>query len=1111
MSEEDEFKLLSLPDQFTHKNWKARKNGYETAAKDFKTAQASDPLVRDLIYESSLWKAAVADSNVAAQQEALNAYNAFLEAAGAEGAKKTRGHTVQGVVEKGLMGRPAAKASALETLMLLIELDKADPVIEELLPFLAHKQPKIIAATLAALASVYRAYGCKTVEPKPVVKLLPKVFGHADKNVRAEAQNLTVELYRWLREAMKPLFWGELKDVQQKDLDKLFEPIKAEPQPKQERLLRSQQAAVEEAAASGVGADGDLEGEVEDSEAPEIDLEPEYEAVDVLAKVPKDFSDRLASSKWKDRKEALDELFTAVNVPAMQEGSFDDIIRGCAKSMKDANIAVVTVAANCVECIAKGLRKSFTKYRGTILGAMLERFKEKKQTVTDAIAAACDAVFLATTLGEIESDVLEHMKSKNPQVKEHTTKFLIRSLKSTRDAPTIEQTKELAEGSKKLLTESVATLRDAGAEVLGVLWRIMGDRNMLNHLEGLDDLRRNKIKEFSDAAEVRAKWKPKAAPPPKPAAAPAASAGRKPTKRPAPGTAKKAAPAARAPSPPSEETAPLQPRPSSRPAPSKAPAGLRPPGAGLRAPGSGLAKPGVGLKAPSAGAAAASPKRQPAAPLDDGGGGTPTTAPRAGLAAPGRGLAGRPLAKPLGLTPASPPRQDSSLSSSALTSIEKQELSDLRAEVDLLRSQTSDLRTDKLRLGSRVMELENQEAQYIENHTRDMLQIKAKETQLVRARADAEEAEERGNSLGKEIERLKREMGRLHRLRGEGGAGEWGGAGGGGGRGYNGPAATRSYGEGNNNGSHTTSAGTHMYDRSGEVGGEEGKENIPDDHSSYASHQGGETTKMSAGATRSQPQQSSMPPPPQHSRRPLSNGSSAGGGRAPTPASQDGEASASSTKPTGMDKSLGQSEGVESWRRAAEVTQNLKARIEMMKQPKIIAATLAALASVYRAYGCKTVEPKPVVKLLPKVFGHADKNVRAEAQNLTVELYRWLREAMKPLFWGELKDVQQKDLDKLFEPIKAEPQPKQERLLRSQQAAVEEAAASGVGADGDLEGEVEDSEAPEIDLEPEYEAVDVLAKVPKDFSDRLAAIEEASARPPVQIAWSVSDSVRRQP
>jgi len=848
-------------------------------------------------------------------------------------------------------------------------------VIEELLPFLAHKQPKVIAAALAALTSVYHAYGCKTVEPKPVIKLLPKVFGHADKNVRVEAQNLTVELYRWLREAMKPLFWGELKDVQQKDLEKLFEPIKAEPQPKPERLLRSQQAAVEEAAASGVGADGDMEGEADEGDAPEIDLEPEYEAVDVFAKVPKDFSDRLASTKWKDRKEALDELFTAVNVPAMQDGPFDEVIRGCAKSMKDANIAVVTVAANCVECIAKGLRKSFTKYRGTILGPMLERFKEKKQTVTDAIAAACDAVYLATNLAEIQSDVIENMTNKNPQVKEHTTKFLIRSLKSARDAPTIEQTKELAEWAKKLLTESVATLRDAGAEVLGVLWRIMGDRNMLNHLEGLDDLRKNKIKEFSDAAEVRAKWKPKAAPPPKPAAtAPAASAGKKTTRRPAPGTVKKAAPAARAPSPLSEDVASLQPRPSSRPAPNKAPAGLRPPGAGLRAPGSGLAKPGVGLKAPSASAATASPKRQPAAPLDDGGV-TPAAAPRTGLAAPNRGLAGRPLAKPLGLPPTSPPsqqqpqRQDSY--SAPLSSVEKQELSDLRAEVDLLRSQTSDLRTDKLRLGSRVMELENQEAQYIENHTRDMLQIKAKETQLVRARADAEEAEERGNSLGKEIERLKREMGRLtsQRARGEEGGGgsppgvngdshalaSRPGYGGGGGRSYHAPAVSRPYGDANATGAHIGNA----YDRSGESGGEEGKENIPDDgdaddNGSMSQHQNGET-KHAANLTRTpqlphQQQHTSMPPPPSHSRRPLSNSSSAaGGGVRSTPASRDGEAgagratSASSATTAGnkaavgggMEKSVGaagqQSEGVESWRRAAEVTQNLKARIEMMK------------------------------------------------------------------------------------------------------------------------------------------------------------------------------------
>src|ERR1700761_6636624 len=85
---------------------------------------------------------------------------------------RTRGNTVVPIVEKGLAAtRPAAKQKALEVLLLYIELDRADPVIEELIPMLSHKQPKIIAATLNALTQIYHAYGCKIVDPKPVLKL----------------------------------------------------------------------------------------------------------------------------------------------------------------------------------------------------------------------------------------------------------------------------------------------------------------------------------------------------------------------------------------------------------------------------------------------------------------------------------------------------------------------------------------------------------------------------------------------------------------------------------------------------------------------------------------------------------------------------------------------------------------------------------------------------------------------------------------------------------------------------------------------------------------------------------------------------------------------------
>ncbi|EOD46583.1 putative spindle pole body component [Neofusicoccum parvum] len=764
--QEEDFSSLPLPDRFQHKNWKVRKEGYEAAAKEFDKAQGeTDPVVRQFILDNSLWKGAVADSNVAAQTEALGALCSFLQIAGTPGTTKTRNLTIQPIVEKGLTGRPAAQAKAQEALLLYIEMDRADPVIEELLPILSHKQPKVIAACLKSLTAIVHAYGCKTVEPKPILKALPKVFGHADKNVRAEAQNLTVEFYRWLKDAMKPLFWGDLKPVQQTDLDKLFEKVKDEPSPKQERLLRSQQEAQEAAAAAGGGDEAEEAGE----EEAEIDLEPEFMAVDVMAKVPKDFSERLGSSKWKDRKEALDDLHTAINVPAMEEGPFDDIMRGLAKSMKDANVAVVTVAANCVELFAKGLKKKFSKYRSTVFSPMIERLKEKKQAVADALGAALEACVASSSLGECLEEILEALKHKNPQVKLGTTQLLIRVLKSTREAPSPPELKSIAEGATKLLTESQATQRDAGAEVLGTLWKIMGDRIMNPHLDGLDDIRKNKIKEFHDSAEVKAKYKPKAAAPPKPAPAPA---------------------------------------------------------------------------------------------------------------------------------------------------VEKAELEELRAEVDMLRKQTEDLKAEKSRMTSQIHELQNQNAQLIEDHTRDVLSIKAKETQLVRARSDAEAAEQTVQAQQREVERLKRELSRQVRatspppfdISHEQQHGVYNDIGMNGGSYNHTNNHTSSYG-------HTSSFGRRNF--TPQSPGGDGKENFGDG----LSRSGSRSSKLSP--LRRGGSGSGM----------SSHSGSGYGGRA-SPAlggADDREFGSMGSGRLSGAASVGTGNGAESWKRAAEVTQNLKARIELMK------------------------------------------------------------------------------------------------------------------------------------------------------------------------------------
>ncbi|KAG5979748.1 hypothetical protein E4U55_004808 [Claviceps digitariae] len=738
--QEEDFSSLPLSDRFTHKNWKVRKAAYEDAAKQFSSSpDESDPCFRPFLNDTGLWKSAVLDSNVAAQQEAVISLCAFLKYGGRDCALRTRGSTVTPIVEKCLSStRAATKQNAQEALLLYIELDVAGPIVEDILPGLSNKVPKNVAATLNALTAIFHNYGCKIVDPKQVLKTLPKVFGAADKNIRAEATNLTVELYRWLREAMKPMFWGELKPTQQTDLEAQFEKIKAEPPPKQERLLRSQQAAAEAATAGGEDYD---EGEAEGEEDAEVDICALAEIEDISKKIPANFTEMLASSKWKDRKEAVDALYQAVNVPRIKDGDFHEVNRGLAKCMKDANVAVVTQAAQCVQQLALGLRQHYGKYRGTVMQPIMDRLKEKKATVSDALGSALDAVFASTSFSDCLEDIIAYLSNKSPQVKEGTMKFLIRCLRTTKSVPAKPEIATVCEAGKKLLSESSPVLRDGGAEILGTVMKIIGERAMTPYLEGLDDIRKTKVKEFFETAQVKAKEKPK--PPPAARAPPPSAKKTLGAKKP---LVKKAAP----PVMPSETT----------PA---APAATKPAAAASKL---GAVKPSGlgGLKVPQkrtiGSTGAASPRRPaPVMPVDD----EPAAQapqPRLGLS---RGLAGRSLAKPAA-SPIMPTADDSPPPSSGLTAVERAELEELRASNDRLSRQVDDMRQERNKFMSEIQELKNQNAGLIEDHTRDVLSIKAKETQLVRARSDAEATEQVNERLRRELDRLKKALSRAEGL-----------------------------------------------------------------------------------------------------------------------------------------------------------------------------------------------------------------------------------------------------------------------------------------------------------------------------------------------------------
>ena len=134
-------------------------------------------------------------------------------------------------------------------------------------------------------------------------------------------------------------------------------------------------------------------------EAP-IDPYELLEPVDILSKIPNDFYDLCEAKKWQERKEALEKLQEIIEKnPRIVPGDYADLVRQLKKMLqKDTNIIVVTIATKCLAGLATALRKSFHSYANSCISIIIEKFKEKKQTVVQALREAIDAIIVAVII-----------------------------------------------------------------------------------------------------------------------------------------------------------------------------------------------------------------------------------------------------------------------------------------------------------------------------------------------------------------------------------------------------------------------------------------------------------------------------------------------------------------------------------------------------------------------------------------------------------------------------------------------------------------------------------------------------------------------------------------
>ncbi|CAF0721167.1 unnamed protein product [Adineta steineri] len=503
--DDNEWQKLPCDEKVQHKAWKARMTGYEECVKLFRT-QDSDKSPEFSKY-LGLIKKFVIDTNENAREKALDAVFAFVEEAQVAG--KTVGEVAPGLISKCLNGRAKMKERAFDVLLMYVEIEKQADIEDELVKGLENKQPKIVQACVELLRKGLSEFGSKVLPIKPFIKQVVPLLDDRDKSVRDEAKLLLVEVYKWIgKQTLLPLIQN-VKPIQLQELQTEFDKLdlNGADKPRQTRFLRSQQDLKQKMeqtqASTTVGASVAIEDvNVEMQE----DLDPfeMMEPVNILDRLPKDFFDKIESKQWKERKEVLDDLITILtqNPKLVPDADYFELIKALKKIIsKDSNVPVALVAAKCLTALAKGLRKAFKSHAVGVLEVCLDRFREKKTNVIEALRETCDAVYPSTNLDPLSEVAVAVLAHKTPIVRQCTEQFLTKCFAMATQTTLPKKVLKLyLPPLIKNTGDADPSVRDSAFESLGMLWKCLGEKHILPNITDLDELKLNKIKEYAEKA-----------------------------------------------------------------------------------------------------------------------------------------------------------------------------------------------------------------------------------------------------------------------------------------------------------------------------------------------------------------------------------------------------------------------------------------------------------------------------------------------------------------------------------------------------------------------------------------------------------------------------------
>nr|XP_018676328.1 PREDICTED: protein MOR1-like [Musa acuminata subsp. malaccensis] len=488
-------KKLPWDERLLHKNWKVRNDAnIDLAAVCDSITDPKDPRLREF---GPFFRKTVADSNAPVQEKALDALIAFLRAADADAGRYAK-EVCDSIVAKCLTGRPKTVEKAQAAFLLWVELEAAEVFLEAMEKAIKNKVAKAVVPAIDVMFQALSEFGAKVVPPKKILKMLPELFDHQDQNVRASSKGLTLELCRWIgKEPVKSILFEKMRDTMKKELEAELANVSGIARPT--RKIRSEQdkEPEQEVVAEIVGADASEEST---SDAPqEIDEYELVDPVDILNPLDKSgFWDGVKAAKWSERRDAVAELAKLASTKRIAPGDFSEICRTLKKLVTDVNLAVSVEAIQAIGNLAKGLRNHFAASSRFLLPVLLEKLKEKKPALTEALSQTLQSMHKSgcLTLVDVIEDVKVAVKNKVPLVRSLTLIWVTFCIETNNKATILKLHKDYVPVFLESLNDGTPEVRDAAFAALAAIAKMVGMRPLERSLEKLDDVRKKKLSDM---------------------------------------------------------------------------------------------------------------------------------------------------------------------------------------------------------------------------------------------------------------------------------------------------------------------------------------------------------------------------------------------------------------------------------------------------------------------------------------------------------------------------------------------------------------------------------------------------------------------------------------